>query len=494
MDRRERDCMKWRNIRVNRGGIEILKKLKSIREFALEILSNVNTGRGRAREILDSTIQNHSIIDPDKSLLTELVYGTLRWRGNLDWVMGTFIKRRRLKKLHPEVIEILRLGLYQLLFLDGIPDHAAVNESVELAKRYRNTSGLVNAVLRNAARNRGSIAYPDIQAEPVRHIAARYSHPEWMVKRWVERYGVDETIQLCSANNLRAPLLVRTNILKTSRDQLLQSLREDGAEAMASCNLSESIKILNLPSAINQLSAYKQGWFQVQDESSMLASYILDPQPGETVIDICAAPGGKSTHIAELMQNKGRVLAFDVDSRRIPLVLESARRLGITIVEAVEADARELGEHLMGEKADRVLVDAPCTGLGVLRRRVEARWRRTPDELKTFPLAQYEILASAARHVKSGGVLVYCTCTFEPEEDQQVVEKFLHDNTEFQVENILPFLPAEFQEQQSECLVSAEGYMQTYPHLHDMDGFFAARMRRRSTEKAGKPEGNDVMM
>jgi 16S rRNA (cytosine967-C5)-methyltransferase len=214
----------------------------------------------------------------------------------------------------------------------------------------------------------------------------------------------------------------------------------------------------------------------VQDESSMLASCIVDPQPGETIIDTCAAPGGKSTHIAELMQNRGKIMAFDVDARRIPLVREACQRLGITIVEAIEADARHLDEHLSGEKADRVLVDVPCTGLGALRRCVETRWRRTPDQLEIFPQLQYAILASAARHVKPGGVLVYCTCTIEPEENQQVVARFLDAHPQFQVQNVLPFLPAELRERRGGNMVSAEGYLQVYPHLHDMDGFFAARM------------------
>ena len=208
----------------------------------------------------------------------------------------------------------------------------------------------------------------------------------------------------------------------------------------------------------------------------MLASHILDPKPGETIIDTCAAPGGKSAHIAELMQNSGKVWAFDTDARRLPLVSEACQRLGITIVEAIEADARKLSEYLSGEEADRVLVDAPCTGLGVLRRRAEIRWRRTPNQLEIFPKLQYAILTSAARHVKLGGVLVYCTCTTEPEENQQVMTRFLDAHPQFQIQSVLPFLPAKLRERQGECLVSAEGYMQTYPHLHDMDGFFAARM------------------
>lgn len=413
--------------------------------------------------MLDRTIRAQGLVDPDRSFLTELVYGTIRWRGNLDWVLRQFVLPRKLKNLermrgsgNVSVLDILRLGLYQLLFLDGVPDHAAVNESVELAKKYgyEGLSGLVNAVLRRTARTKGTIPYPDIQVDPTKHITARYSHPEWIVKRWIERYGVDETIQLCSANNLRAPLYIRTNFLNTSRDQLIWSLEKEGTTAVAGCNLPGSVKITGLSSPVNELSSYRRGWFQVQDESSMLASHILDPQPGETIIDTCAAPGGKSTHIAELMQNRGKIWAFDIDARRLSLVSQACQRLGITIVEAIEADARKLDEYLSGEKADRVLVDAPCTGLGVLRRRVEIRWRRTPDQLERFPELQYAILASAARHVKPGGVLVYCTCSIEPEENQQVVARFLEAHPQFQ----------------------AEGYMQTYPHVHDMDGFFAARM------------------
>jgi 16S rRNA (cytosine967-C5)-methyltransferase len=449
--------------------------------------------------MLDRTIRAQGLVDPDRSFLTELVYGTIRWRGNLDWVLRQFVLPRKLKNLERmrgsgsvSVLDILRLGLYQLLFLDGVPDHAAVNESVELAKKcgYEGLSGLVNAVLRRAARSRGTISYPDIRVDPIKYIAARYSHPEWLVKRWIERYGVDETIQLCSANNLRAPLYIRTNLLNTSRDQLISSLEKEGARAVPSCNLPESIKITEIPSSVNELSSYRRGWFQVQDESSMLASHILDPQPGETVIDICAAPGGKSTHIAELMQNRGKIWAFDIDARRLPLVSQACQRLGITIVQAIEADARKLDERLSGEKADRVLVDAPCTGLGVLRRRVEIRWRRTPDQLEKFPGLQYAILASAARHVKPGGVLVYCTCSIEPEENQQVVARFLEAHPQFQIE-IPPIPPLKTGQPSYSPFgkggggdlsagardpVSAEGYMQTYPHLHDMDGFFAARM------------------
>lgn len=370
---------------------------------------------------------------------------------------------------------MLRLGLYQLFFLDGVPDHAAVNETVKLARQisHKGIANLVNAVLRRAARSKGQITYPNIQKNPIGHIAARYSHPEWLAKRWIERFGVDETIRLCSINNLRPPLYLRTNSLKTSSDELLKSLESEGAVAAASANLPESIGISEIPISIGELSAYRQGWFQVQDEGSMLISHILDPQPGETIIDTCAAPGGKSTHIAELMKNEGKIWAFDVDEKRLPLVSEACQRLGINIVETVNNDARLLDDYFAANKADRILVDVPCTGLGVLRRQVEARWRRKPEELEIFPKLQYEILATAARHVKSGGILVYCTCTTEPEENQQVIAKFLDEHPEFQIQDALPFLPEKLR---TENIVTAEGYLQIYPHLHNMDGFFAARM------------------
>jgi len=461
-----------------------MDRSKSARELALQILTQLNTGHGRARDILNRVIRDYGIAEPDKSFLSELVYGTLRRRGNLDWILGQFIHPRRLKKLRPEIVEILRLGLYQLLFLKNVPDHAAVNESVEMSKGYgyKGVSKLVNAVLRRAIQSRGTIPYPDICTNPAAHISARYSHPEWLVKRWLERYGISETIKLCSANNIRPPLYIRTNPLKASREQLIQSLQSEGALVMESVALPESIRLLESPLPIDKLSSYKLGWFQVQDGSSMLVSHILDPKPAETVIDICAAPGGKTTHIAELMQNTGRILAFDTDERRLPLISENCQRLGITIVEPIQADARNLDKHLSGKTVDRVLVDVPCTGLGVLRRRIETRWRRTPDQLETFPKLQYEILASAARHVKPGGVLVYCTCTIEPEENHQVVDRFLDAHPQFRVK--IPFLEIAGEEGLAIArgLVSLEGHIQTYPHRHDMDGIFAVRMVRTKME------------
>jgi len=454
-----------------------LASSNSVRDIALQIISQVNTGHGRARDILDRAIFEQKIVDPDKSFLVELVYGTIRWRGNLDWVLRQFIQPEKLKRLKPEILEILRLGLYQLLFLKSVPIYALVNESVKIAKRYdhEGVSGLVNAVLRNVARNKEKITYPDIQKDPIKHVSAKYSHPEWMITRWIDRYGIEETIKICSGNNLLAPLYIRTNLLKTSRDELIESLKAEGAEVVASQNLIESIKVLELPFALNQLSSYKSGWFQVQDESSMFASHILNPQPGEIVMDACAAPGGKTTHIAEIMQNRGKVSACDNDPRRLSLLSKACQRLGVTIVEITEADIRDLDKNNIKDGFDRILVDVPCTGLGVMRRRIEARWRRKPDDLKEFPKLQYDILSKVSHFLKPDGILVYCTCTTEPEENQQVVENFLKEHNEFQIEPInIPSL-------ERIGAIRPEGYMQTYPHLHEMDGFFAAKLVKKAS-------------
>jgi 16S rRNA (cytosine967-C5)-methyltransferase len=449
---------------------------KSTRKYALEILLDVDDGTARANDLIDQTIRKHGFTEQDRSFLTELVYGTIRWQGNLDWVMAQFITPAKLRKTQPEILEILRLGIYQLLHLKGVADYAAVSESVELAKKYGNqgASGFVNAILRNVIRNIDKIPYPDINKNAVKHIAVRYSHPEWMVKRWLDRYGVEQTIALCSANNFRPSLYMRTNTLKASRQQLIDSLEEDGVSASPSQHIPESVEVTELNFSLDKLSSYTQGLFQVQDESSMLIGHILDPKPGETVVDACAAPGGKSTHIAELMQNKGKVMSFDTDGRRLNMLNESSQRLGISIIETIEGDARNIGHNLKSE-VDRILVDAPCTGLGVLRRRVEARWRRTPEQIMEFSELQYEMLEGVSNFVKTDGVLVYCTCTIEPEENQQVVEKFLETHPEFQLQSVLPFLPEVIN---LGDIVSKEGYLQTYPHLHNMDGIFAAKMIR----------------
>ena len=410
--------------------------------------------------------------EPDKSLLYELVYGTIRWKNKLDYIIDQFIPSKKLKKFQIEIVEIIRLGLYQLFFMGNIPDYAAVNESVILAKKYGSigASGLVNAILRRIIREKDNIKYLNVNDDPIKYISVNYSHPEWMVKRWVKRYGFEKTIELCNANNLRPPIYIRTNTLKTDREKLLKYLSDEGIEARESPYLNESIEIVSLKNPIYELSSYKLGLFQVQDEGAMLISHILDPKPGEVIVDACSAPGGKTTHIAELMQNRGKILAIDINAKRLDLLRENCSRLGITIVEVIEADSSQLNIYGF---ADRVIVDVPCTGLGVLRRRVESRWRKTIDHVYTLPELQYKILENSASCLKPKGIIVYCTCTIEPEENEQVIDRFIKAHPNFKIQSVEPFIPAQLRDKN---IVTPEGFMQTFPHLHNMDGFFAVRM------------------
>lgn len=449
-----------------------LKQINSIREIALRILLIVISGKERAQDALDRFIKEKKIKEPDKSLLYELVYGTIRWRNKLDYIINQFIPLKKIRKFQPEIVEIIRLGLYQLFFMENIPDYAAVNESVILAKKYGNigASGLVNAILRRIVREKNNIKYLNEKDDPIKYISVNYSHPEWMVERWVKRYGFEETIKLCNANNLRPPIYIRTNTLRTDREKLLKCLNDEGIKARESPNLNESIEIVSLTIPIYELLSYKLGLFQVQDEGAMLISHILDPKPGEVIMDGCSAPGGKTTHIAELMQNRGKIFAIDINARRLDLLKDNCMRLGITIVETIESDSSKVS---ICEPADRVIVDVPCTGLGVLRRRVESRWRKTVKHIHTLTELQYKILENSASCLKPKGVIVYCTCTIEPEENEQVIDKFIKAHPNFKIQSVEPFIPAQLRDKN---IVTPEGFMRSFPHLHNMDGFFAARM------------------
>ncbi len=443
------------------------KIVVSARTLAFQVLQDV-FGEGAYANIALSKRLNEANLSPvDRRFATELVYGTIKASGTLDWMLGHYLKRP-LTQTDPLVVNIMRLGMYQLQFLDKIPPSAAVNEAVNLAKKFAHpgASGFVNAVLRSVIREPDRIRYPNFEKDPVRSIALRECHPEWLVKRWLNQIGPDETLELCRFNNAQPPLSLRTNTLKVSRAELLQKLLDSGAEAEISPLAPEGIICRRLGD--EPLQYIKQGLCQAQDESSMLVAHIVDPQPGELVIDACAAPGGKSTHLATLMQNTGRVLSVDIHAHKIQLIEDNQRRLGLTIIEARQLDATELHKTMAG-KADRVLVDAPCSGLGVLRRRPDARWRKE-DSLQSLPELQKAILASAAQCVKPGGVLVYSTCTLERAENEDIISGFLAQNSDFSLAETGRFLP----------VARDEKMITLWPQRDGTDGFFIARMMRKA--------------
>ena len=442
------------------------------REIALKIIVEVNENSAYANLELDKTLKQANLADTrDRAFITDLVYGTVKYKGRLDWIIDQFAKPK-VKKMAPMIRNIIRMGLYQMIFLDKVPVSAAINESVNLGKKYghKGTIGFINGVLRNISRNLENIKYPNKEAQPVDYLASFYSFPKWMIKKWVKDYGVENTEKLCIYFNKPAPLWIRTNTLKTTREELKEQLQMEEIETQASSKVPEGLRLKN-NSGITNLKGFEEGLFTVQDESSMIVSHVLNPQKNDFIIDTCSAPGGKTGHIAQLMHNEGRILALDIHKHRIELIKENCVRLGITNVETALVDAREISQHLH-EFADGILIDAPCSGLGVLARRADSRWQKEEKDVEELSKLQYEILKSASELVKAKGTLIYSTCTIDSRENTEVVEKFLKDNTDFYLDTSLnEYLPYETDE-------GKEGYIQYLPFKHQMDGFFIARLKR----------------
>lgn len=400
-----------------------------------------------------------------------MVYGTLRTLNTLDWIIGQHIKQP-LRKQTPWIRNILRLGVYQIFYMDRVPAPAAVNEAANQARRFGDPGAVkfVNGVLRNILRRSDEIIFPSLDADPVGHISIKYSHPEWLVKRWIEQMGAEETIDLCLANNRPAPNSVRVNTLKTTREELLKTLARDGVRAEKTRYSPDGL-ILEGAGGLRGFPPFEQGLFQVQDESSMLVGHAVSPAPGSLVLDVAGAPGGKATHMAQIMGDRGTVIAADIHPHKLKLVEENCRRLGITCVRPLNADARNLAPDFEG-RADYVLLDAPCSGTGVIRRKPDSRWRKEPGQLAEIISLQKEMLESVSRCLKTGGVLVYSTCSVLPEENHEQVKAFLQSHPGFRGEDLGRYLaggPAENESRES-------GLLQLYPHRHGTDGFFIARM------------------
>ena len=439
------------------------------RETALKALHEVNEKGAYANVALARALRAANLSDMDRRFATELVYGAVKAGGTLDWMLRRYVNRP-LSKIPPMVRDILRLGIYQLFFMARVPASAACNTAVEMTKRcsHAGTVKFVNAVLRTAAREPEKAAFPAGAAQAAQGLALAAQHPQWLVERWLKAFGYEETKALCDFDNAQAVLSLRTNTLKTTREALLTRLGEEGVEAVPSDWAPEGI-LCQRHGSLDALASLQQGLFQVQDESSMLVAHVLAPVPGDFVLDVCSAPGGKTTHIAARMADRGRIVALDVHEHKLRRVAENCERLGITSVEPLLLDAREAGARF-SRQADRVLVDAPCSGLGVLRRKPDARWRKTPEEIAALAPLQRAILKSAAAAVKPGGVLVYSTCTIERGENEAVVEDFLAQHEDFALECVGDLLPGKKR---------PETMLQLYPQRDGTDGFFIARLRRR---------------
>ncbi|MBW2516560.1 MAG: 16S rRNA (cytosine(967)-C(5))-methyltransferase RsmB [Deltaproteobacteria bacterium] len=445
------------------------------RNTSLRVLNKLERGNQTLDGILDHMPHGKDYLSKrDRALFNALTYGVLRWRGRLDYIISHF-SNAPIQKIEPPILNILRLGLFQIVYLDRIPNSAAVNTAVELSKQagFSRAAGFVNALLRKAALNFRIISLPAFEADPVAFLSADQSLPEWLAHRWLNRFNQEALMALCHTINSIPPLTIRTNTLKTTRQQLTLSLEQTVERIEPTTHAPDGLRLVDPGLPLNEIPAFKKDWFQVQDEAAQLVSLLLDPQPGESVLDACAGLGGKTGHIAQLMQNKGRITAMDKDERKLQKLDLEMRRLGVSIAQRSCQDLNALPGANRHALFDRLLLDAPCSGLGVLRRNPDIKWNSTEESLRRHAERQKRFLDNLAFSVKPGGILVYAVCSIEPEENEAVVEDFLKKHPEFAIDSNRGILP-----ESVASLFESATWIKTLPLLDNMDGFFLARLKR----------------
>jgi len=440
----------------------------------LRVLTQVEREPHQLDAILDTALERGPEMDArDRRLAFALVYGVLRWRGALDWIIDQ-LSRTPIRKIQPELLNILRLGLFQIRFMDRIPPTAAVSTAVDLARSGVGewATGFVNGLLRNAVRKSDVLRWPDPERDPVLSLAVRQSFPVWMIARWIERFPIGEVESLCMALNAAAPLTLRCNTLRIDRDRLIGELASL-ADAAPMAWSPDGIRVTGFQGHVTEIPGYAAGHFQVQDEAAQLVSRLLDPRPGERVLDACAGRGGKTGHMAQLMRGSGSILSLDNHAGRLEALNAEMRRLGVAIVETRMADLEAPPTPDLLGRFDRVLVDAPCSGLGVLRRQPEAKWAADKQDLTRHCDRQIRLLDHAARCLRPDGAMVYAVCSMEPEETDAVVQAFMQAHPEYRAasqDESARIIPAP--------LTTPEGFFRCFPHRHQTDGFFAARIIR----------------
>lgn len=447
-----------------------MKTTKNVRETAVELLEAIDKNQSYSNLLLNKVIEKNELNQKDVGLLTELTYGTLQRRMTLDYFLEPFIKDNR--KLERWVLYLLRITLYQMVFLDKIPDRAAIFEAVEIAKKrgHKGISGMVNGVLRNVQRQ--GLPSLDKITDPIERLSIETSHPAWLVHRWVNQLGFEKAKKMCEIN-LTAPLqTARVNLTKTTREECLDILRAQGFNVEPSPIIPEAVKCLKGNLAAS--TAFKDGLLTIQDESSMLAAYALNVQKDEMILDACAAPGGKSTHIAEKLTGSGKVISLDLHEHKVKLINASARRLGLDNIETATMDSRHVQDRFHAESFDRILLDAPCSGFGVMRRKPDMKYTKQPEDIQHLKEIQLELLAAVAPLIKNDGLIVYSTCTVDQEENELAVNEFLLKNPDFEGDDSL-------RDRMPEAIKPlVDGHMlQILPQDIGSDGFYIACLRKK---------------
>ncbi|MEN2464624.1 16S rRNA (cytosine(967)-C(5))-methyltransferase RsmB [Ornithinibacillus sp. JPR2-1] len=444
-----------------------------LRNTAIELLMRIEQDSGYSHLLISHEINAKHISQKDEGLLTELVYGTIQYKMTLDFYIDSFIDKK--KKLSLWVRMLLRMSIYQMVYLDKVPDHAIIHEAVEIAKQrgHKGIASLVNAVLRNIQRD----GVPKIETieDPTKRLSIATSHPEWLVKRWIDHYGYETTKEMCEANLQHKPISIRIQPMKISRVEAMKQLEDEGY-VVSTSPFSEQGIIVQKGNVLKS-SLFMEGMATIQDQSSMLVGEIMQAMPGQTVLDACSAPGGKATHIAEKMQNNGVVYAHDLHKKKIKLIEEKAQVLNLTNIKAEQLDARKLAERYKPETFDRILVDAPCSGLGVMRGKPDIKYNKSEEDIERLAIIQKDILSTVAPLLKPGGLLVYSTCTVDPGENEEVVKDFLRENNNYQIdERFYEDLPTELNASPG---ITQYG-LQIFPQSYQTDGFFLTRMVKKS--------------
>ncbi|TQS75611.1 16S rRNA (cytosine(967)-C(5))-methyltransferase RsmB [Ornithinibacillus gellani] len=443
----------------------------ALRNTVLDVLIRIDEQGGYSHLLINHELKKNQIAAIDERLLTEIVYGTLQHKLYLDYVIDEFVKSNQ--RLKPWVRMLLRMSIYQMFFLDKVPDHAIIHEAVEIAKQrgHRGIASLVNGVLRNVQRQ----GRPNLDSikDPIKRLAIETSHPQWLVERWVKSYGYDTTEAMCQANLNHKPISVRVQALRIQRQEAMKQLEQEGFTVKPSPISEQGITIEE--GNILKSSLFLDGLLTIQDQSSMLAGQMLAPIPGMQVLDTCSAPGGKATHLAELMENMGTVKAHDLHDKKIRLIKEKAKQLQLSIIDASAMDARKLGSLYSPESFDRILVDAPCSGLGVIRGKPDIKYSKQEADIARLSIIQSDILETVAPLLKQGGKLVYSTCTVDPAENTEVVSQFLNRHPDYEVD---PTFFTELPDTLQQSIGVSKYGLQIFPQQYETDGFFLVRFVR----------------
>jgi 16S rRNA (cytosine967-C5)-methyltransferase len=446
-------------------------KLETPRDLALRVLDGLTNKPVFSEHALNDLFQSHPALDGrEKAFVSHLVQGVLRWKLRLDWMISRAADFP-VKRITPTILNILRLALYQIVFLDRVPESAAVNEAVKQAKRghRRHVVSFVNGILRTLCLEKDRILFPDRKKDPILFLSVYYSYPEWLVRQWIDQYGPEFAEPLLEAGNRLPRLTLRANSLKLDRGTLIQELQKEGVTAKPTPYSPQGVFLEHFRGKPDQLTAFRQGLFQVQDEAAQIVSFLLAPLPGEAVLDVCAGFGGKSIHLAQLMSDQGSLIGLDIHLKRLLGLGNACNRLGVGCAVSVVADGTRSLPSLFRSRFHRIMVDAPCSGLGVISRNPDAKWRKEKEDMDRMARLQRAILDGSAPLLLRGGRMLYVTCTLSREENEEVVSGFLESHRNLALEDLRDWAP-----EWALDLINAQGFFQTFPHIHGMDGFFAA--------------------